>query len=1056
MLHLNVQSAYSLMQSTVRLEAYVAQMAERGSRAVALADDAYYGVPQFFRLCARYNVKPVIGLRTVLRVGGLDVAVLAYAVEASHIEQLYRYVGGGAITEATELAIVVLPDNWKTSDPMHRRRLFHQLLNHVKEDRLWLGLPAPQTTEHVLVLKQLRAMREELGVRLIPAPETRYMRQDDFEAYRALVAIGEGDVISEEDIHHRGRHVRLPSEMNDWFDADELAELERFEAGVEPIQLPEAAAAIPELSEAYPRLKRLVAERLKQKGLLREPYLERARYELEVIERTGFASYFLIVEDIVSFAKGEAIEVGPGRGSAAGSLVSFALDITEVDPVQFDLLFERFLNPERVSMPDIDLDFEDERREEVVRYVLEKYGAHHAAQIGTLATFGAKAALRDVARALGMTLEEGQAASKQVRDDGLQGVRSNPTKMKWFAGSKKRSQLLKIASELEGLPRQASIHAAGLVLSREALENVTPLQPTDGEQVTQYNMKDLEALGLLKIDLLGLRNLTRLRQMETLIRESDAMFSLKTIPLNDAKTLRLLARGDTDGIFQFESDGMKQALRQVKPSAFEDIVVTMSLYRPGPMQFIETYAKRKHGMPYQPVHPVVGELMTTTHGVLVYQEQVMRLLRELAGYSYAEADLVRRAIAKKDVATIEVEKARFLERSAASYGEDSMRQVFSWIEKFAGYGFNRSHAVAYSLISYRLAYVKAHFQRVFYVTTYDKTSQLVRMLRKDKIPIYPPDVLHGQAGPFLEGPGVRLGLKAILGLTKRDVERLIAHHETFKDVGQLRELMEWGAKDELKLRRLLGAGALDRLYHGERRQAFLAVTRLREQADTHLLPDELSALGLKRTEPVEPNWSEEEREALGTWIVHSPLMTVAPLNVTTVTLDEVSVGERGFVVVYVDAIRTFKTKKHEDMGVMMVDDGVTQDEVVIFPRVFQAFGRSLYSGNVLLLEVHSNERDGRRQWIVERVRPLHGQALFVRLRRETFAELEELLHASPGDVPVVCRFSDSKEVKQLASAYSVNPTESLMQALKKRFGETEVVLKRVDSKMTGTKTSTKS
>jgi len=449
MLHLNVQSAYSLMQSTVRLEAYVAQMAERGSRAVALADDAYYGVPQFFRLCARYNVKPVIGLRTVLRVDGLDVAVLAYAVEASHIEQLYRYVGGGAITEATELAIVVLPDNWKTSDPMHRRRLFHQLLNHVKEDRLWLGLPAPQTTEHVLVLKQLRAMREELGVRLIPAPETRYMRQDDFEAYRALVAIGEGDVISEEDIHHRGRHVRLPSEMNDWFDADELAELERFEAGVEPIQLPEAAAAIPELSEAYPRLKRLVAERLKQKGLLREPYLERARYELEVIERTGFASYFLIVEDIVRFAKGEAIEVGPGRGSAAGSLVSFALDITEVDPVQFDLLFERFLNPERVSMPDIDLDFEDERREEVVRYVLEKYGAHHAAQIGTLATFGAKAALRDVARALGMTLEEGQAASKQVRDDGLQGVRSNPTKMKWFAGSKKRSQLLKIASAYE-------------------------------------------------------------------------------------------------------------------------------------------------------------------------------------------------------------------------------------------------------------------------------------------------------------------------------------------------------------------------------------------------------------------------------------------------------------------------------------------------------------------------------------------------------------------------------------------------------------------------------
>lgn len=1056
MLHLNVRSAFSLMQSTIRLEQYVAQMAERGSKAVALADDACFGVPQFFRLCDRYGVKPVFGLRTVLRVDGFDVTILAYAREDRHIEQLYRVAGDGAMREANDLAIVVLPENWKTSDPIHRRRLYHQLLNYVPEERLWLGIPSPQTTEQALVLKQLRGMREELGVRLIPTPETAYMRADDFEAYRALLAIGEGDVLSPEDMHHKGRYVRLPSEMNDWFEQGELEELDRFETLVSVKQLPMAESAIPELPDAFLHLKRLVAERLKAKGLLHDPYIERARYELEVIERTGFASYFLIVEDIVRYAKEQAIEVGPGRGSAAGSLVSFALDITEVDPVHFELLFERFLNPERVTMPDIDLDFEDERREEVVRYVLDKYGENHAAQIGTLATFGAKAALRDVARALGMTLEEGQAASKQVKDDGLNGIMANPTKMKWFAGSQKRSQLLTIATQLEGLPRQSSVHAAGLVLSREALQSVTPLQPTDGDQVTQYNMKDLEALGLLKIDLLGLRNLTKLRLMEALIRETDAMFSLKTVPLNDARTLRLLARGDTDGIFQFESEGMKQALRQVKPSEFEDIVVTMSLYRPGPMQFIETYAKRKHGMPYKPVHPVVRDMMTSTYGVLVYQEQVMRLLRELAGYTYAEADLVRRAIAKKDATAIDVEKARFLERTTPKFGLESMQHVFSWIEKFAGYGFNRSHAVAYSLISYRLAYVKAHFERIFYLVTYEKTNQLVRMLRKGRIPVYAPDVLHGEAGAFLEGPGVRLGLKAIQGLTKRDVERLIAHHTEFTDVSRLRELMEWGAKDQLKLRRLLGAGALDRMYHGNRRAAFLAVERLREEADTHLLPDELSSLGLKRTEPTEPNWSEEEREALGTWIVHSPLTTVAPLGVTTVTMEDVLNGEKGFVIVYVDEVRTFKTKKSEDMGVMMVDDGVTQDEVVVFPRVYKAFVRSLYSGNVLLLEVHPNERDGRRQLIVERVRPLHGQALFVRLRRESFPELEELLHASPGDVPVVCRFSDSKEVKQLASAFSVNPTDALLLAIKKRFGESDVVLKRVDTKMTGTKTSTKS
>ncbi|MCT4787226.1 DNA polymerase III subunit alpha, partial [Exiguobacterium aestuarii] len=693
MIHLNVRTAYSLLQSTIRLEQYVMQMTERGSRAVAIADDAFYGVPSFLTYCKRYEVKPLIGLRTVLRLDGLDVSVLAYASNETELKEQYRIIKTGGIDGRTTMPLIVLPENWKASDPVHRRRLYHQLLSFVDEDRLWLGLPAPQTTEQVQLLKQLRLMKEELDVQLIPVPETRYMRPEDVEGFRAISAIREGDVMSEEDVRQKGLHVRLPSEMNDWFTAEELAELERFETMIQLDHLPQAEGAIPELPDADQKLKRLVGERLKMMELMKEPYIDRAKFELDVIAKTGFSSYFLIVEDIIRFARESGIEVGPGRGSAAGSLVSFALHITEVDPVRYGLLFERFLNPERVSMPDIDLDFEDERREEVVSYVLSKYGEAHAAQIGTLATFGAKAAIRDVARALGMTLEEGQAASKQVKSGGLDELMANPKQMKWFAGSQKRQQLIRIAKQLEGLPRQSSVHAAGIVLSRQPIEEVTPLQPELDEHVTQYNMKDLEEIGLLKIDLLGLRNLSRLRQMEELVRETDAMFSLKTIPLHDARTYRLLARGDTDGIFQFESSGMKQALRQVKPTEFEDIVVTMSLYRPGPMQFIETYAKRKHGMPYQPIHPDVEEIMKSTYGVLVYQEQVMRLLRKLGGYSYAEADLIRRAIAKKDTSTIERERERFLRQSEGN-DRDVLSQIFSWIEKFAGYGFNRSHAVA--------------------------------------------------------------------------------------------------------------------------------------------------------------------------------------------------------------------------------------------------------------------------------------------------------------------------------------------------------------------------
>ncbi|MBQ6458557.1 MAG: DNA polymerase III subunit alpha [Exiguobacterium sp.] len=1055
MIHLNVRTAYSLLQSTIRLEQYVLQMTERGSRSVAIADDAFYGVPTFLSYCQRYEVKPLIGLRTVLRLDGLDVSVIVYSSNETELKEQYRIIQAGGIEGRTTMPLIVLPENWKASDPVHRRRLYHQLLSFVDEEKLWLGLPAPQTTEQVQVLKQLRLMREELAVQLIPAPETRYMRPEDVEGFRAISAIREGDVMSNEDVRQKGLHVRLPSEMNDWFTTEELSELDRFEALIRLDHLPRAEGAIPEIPDADQKLKRLVGERLKAMELVKEPYIERAKFELEVIAITGFSSYFLIVEDIVRFARESGIEVGPGRGSAAGSLVSFALHITEVDPVHYGLLFERFLNPERVSMPDIDLDFEDERREEVVSYVLSRYGHTHAAQIGTLATFGAKAAIRDVARALGMTLEEGQAASKQAKAGGLDELMSSQKQMKWFAGSQKRQQLLRIAKQLEGLPRQSSVHAAGVVLSRQPIEEVTPLQPELEEHVTQYNMKDLEEVGLLKIDLLGLRNLSRLRKMEDLIRESDALFSLKTIPLNDARTYRLLARGETDGIFQFESTGMKQALRQVKPTEFEDIVVTMSLYRPGPMQFIETYAKRKHGMPYQPVHPDVEDVMRPTYGVLVYQEQVMKLLRKLGGYSYAEADLVRRAIAKKDTGTIARERERFLQQAKAG-DQDVLAQIFSWIEKFAGYGFNRSHAVAYSLISYRLAYVKAHFPRVFHVVTSEKTTELVRLLRKDQIPVYPPDVLHGHADATLEGPGVRLGLKAVQGLTKRDVDRLIELNGQLKDVRTLQEAMEWKNKDQLKLRRLLGAGALDRMYHGDRTHAFEAVERLREEAGTHFLPDELSSLGLKQKKVKEPNWSEEEREALGTWVVHSPLTALPDIGIEPSTIEEVMNGTNGYLVVYVDDVRTFMTKKQERMGVLMVDDGMTQDEVVVFPRTFAQFGRSLYAGNILLLEVHSNERDGRKQLIVERVRPLHGQALFIRLTLDRFPELEDWIQRAQGDVPVVCRFTDSKEVKQLASAFSINPNEEYVAEAKRRFGEENVVLKRIDTKMVGPETSTKS
>lgn len=479
---------------------------------------------------------------------------------------------------------------------------------------------------------------------------------------------------------------------------------------------------LPKGEEAATVLRETAYRGLKARGLDEQPeYQERLSYELNVITEMGFADYFLIVWDVMKYAREHDILTGPGRGSAAGSLVSYALQITDVDPILYNLLFERFLNPERVTMPDIDLDFPDNKRDEVISYVVAKYGEQHVAQIGTFGTLAAKAAIRDTARTFGLNSVQLSEWAKLIPSTlGItleKALKDNPRLEKHIHFSRKNEMIWEIACAIEGLPRHISTHAAGIVISDEPLVDQVPLQKGSQDALlTQYAMGDLEQIGLLKMDFLGLRNLNLLdRVLRAVNYNRKLKLTLKDIPLNDELTLQLFKRGDTTGVFQFESDGIRRVLRNLEPTSFEDIVAVDALYRPGPMEQIDTFIARKHGrQTISYPHKDLKSILEVTYGVIVYQEQIMQVASTMAGFSLGEADLLRRAVSKKKADVLNEQREKFVSGAKQKgYQEQSAQEVYDLILRFANYGFNRSHAAAYSKIAFQLAYLKAHFPAEF-------------------------------------------------------------------------------------------------------------------------------------------------------------------------------------------------------------------------------------------------------------------------------------------------------------------------------------------------------
>ncbi|MDQ4060589.1 MAG: DNA polymerase III subunit alpha, partial [Pseudomonadota bacterium] len=953
-------------------------------------------------------------------------------------------------------------------------------------DRLYAELQRHGEGAEAAAEPALVALAYELGIPLVATNEAYFPAREDFEAHDALLCIAQGKVVADPDRRQLTPEHFLKS---------------RAEMAALFTDLPEAIASTVEIAErcAYRPLKRKpilpgftgvtgeaaeaaeAAELRRQAGaglrmrldsagrapgLDEEAYAKRLDYELGVIERMKFPGYFLIVADFIKWAKAQGIPVGPGRGSGAGSLVAYSLTITDLDPLRFDLLFERFLNPDRVSMPDFDVDFCQDRRDEVIRYVRGKYGHEQVAQIITFGTLQARAVLRDVGRVLQMPYGQVDRLAKLVPF-----VPTNPVTLAKAIEDDPKLQaerdrdplvrrLFEIALKLEGLYRHPSVHAAGVVIGDRPLRELVPLFREPGAEMpaTQFNMKWVESAGLVKFDFLGLKTLTMLEHAVTLVRARGLELDLARIPLDDTATYALLARGETVGVFQLEGAGMRRALIEMRPDRFEDIIALVALYRPGPMANIPTYNNRKHGQE-QPdyIHPKLEPILRETYGVIIYQEQVMQIAQVLSGYSLGEADLLRRAMGKKIKAEMAAQRERFVEGAVErGLAKAKADQIFDLLAKFADYGFNKSHAAAYALVAYQTAYLKANFPTEFLAASMtldmgrtDKLSDFRREAARLGVRIERPSINRGGADFEVQEGAIRYSLCALKGVGRQAVDHLVEARRAgpFKDLADFARRINPRIVNKRMLECLVAAGAFDDVEKNRARisaglDLILAESQRAhdgaQQGQSELFGGS-SAPGLRLPE-AEP-WSPGERltreyGVVGFFLSGHPLddfMPVLPslgVQCWAAFADGVREGRTaGKLAAVVIDRQERKTKAGGRMTILCLSDPTGQYEAIVFSDTLAQLDPVLRVNAVLQLYVHAEEQPDGIRVRIQDAKPL--EAVLGRVRRGLRLVLEDptpleriarSLAQGEGDVRIVARTREGREVTiRLPGSYQVTP-----------------------------------
>lgn len=1029
-------SSFTLLESPTKVKDLAKNAKKKGYSALALTDvNITYGLVNFYKAAKETGIKPLLGMQ--LRINGLvdqankyDLIVIAKDDQgyknilrlSSAVNLLTENGEKENVLELEELKkylghlVIITPSNihselkmLQANNPKMGANYIRTLKDSVPtSSSIYLGVYADQGQQEYI--NYLRSLATQFELLLTAVEDGQYLNRNEQFLRRTLQAIKSNTHLEnvEQLAKQAGSHYLKNSEelqvnyrkfgIEDALEnAEKIGQICSAQITFQDPQLPKFKQNKFPTSKEY--LHSLAQNGLAKrfKGRIPEKYQARLDYELKVINEMGFDDYFLIVWDVMNFAHSVHITTGPGRGSAAGSLVSYALRITEVDPLEYNLLFERFLNPARQQMPDIDLDIPDNRRDEVIKYMFEKYGMNHAAQILTFGTLAAKQVLKDVCRVFGLNKVETyrwldaipHAKGKITLAEAYQKSKELQLLVNTNAFSK---ILFATAEHLENLPRHYSIHAAGLVITDDSLAEIVGLQAGPlGIPVTQQTKLNVESLGLLKIDFLGLRNLTILGNIIAALKSEGVEIDPNQIPLNDQETLALFQRGDTDAVFQFESDGIKRVLEQLHPDSFEDIVAVNALYRPGPMNNIGHFINRKHGKEkVQYPDPSLKKILGPTYGVLVYQEQVMQTAQVLAGFSLGEADLLRRAMSKKNADVIQKEREKFIQ-GAVKLGrrKEIAEQVYDYIAQFANYGFNRSHAVAYSKIAFWLAYFKVHYPGAFYLSLLNsnignrnKIAQYLMQAQEAGIKALPPDIENSKADFSLENGKILVGLKAVRGLRSDLLKQILEIKRPIKSMTDFLWKIDNNLLSADAIANLIKAGAFDRL--APNRNELLKINKdLVESV-------KMAGSNLSLFETLEPKIEEEkmptaaeksamEVEAMGFSTGINPIIAVQKYarKYNAKRLQAFENNEQGIAVGKLMKIKQITTKKGDNMAFAVFSDSSGDKDFTIFPQVWEKVGENLKIGEIYLLQVKTQS---------DRFSPTKTQFLLSNARKVNFKD----------------------------------------------------------------------
>ena len=1139
--HLHVHTEFSLLDGSNKIKEYVSRVKELGMNSAAITDHGVmYGVIDFYREAKKQGINPILGCEVYVApnsrfdreiTGGDDryyhlvllaeneegYANLTKIVSKGFVEgyyykprvdkELLRKYHKGIIALSACLAGEVARFLTKgLYEEAKKTALEYQEI--FGEGNFFLELQDHGIPEQGLVNQQLFKMSEETGIELVATNDIHYTYAEDAKPHDILLCIQTGKKLSDENrMRYDGGqyYVKSEEEMLRLFpyakqaleNTQKIADRCHVEIEFGVTKLPKYD--VPDGYTSWEYLQKLCYEGLEKRyGDPSEELKDRLSYELETIHQMGYVDYFLIVWDFIKYAKDHGISVGPGRGSAAGSIVSYCLEITTIDPIRYQLLFERFLNPERVSMPDIDVDFCYERRQEVIDYVTRKYGKDCVAQIVTFGTLAARGVIRDVGRVMDLPYAYVDSISKMIPQElGItidKALKMNPDLKKLYDTDETVTNLIDMAKRLEGLPRHCSMHAAGVVICQKPVDEYVPLsRAADGTITTQFIMTTLEELGLLKMDFLGLRTLTVIQNAVLLARRKQPELNINQIDYNDQKVLDYIGTGKTDGVFQLESAGMKGFMKELKPHNLEDVIAGISLYRPGPMDFIPQYIRGKNdssSITYD--CPQLEPILAPTYGCIVYQEQVMQIVRDLAGYSLGRSDLLRRAMSKKKAAVMEKERKIFIYGDEETgvpgcikngIDEQTANKIYDEMIDFAKYAFNKSHAAAYAVVSYQTAWLKYYFPVEYMaalmtsvIDNPSKVSEYIYACRQMNIKILPPDINKGEANFSVDGGDIRYGLAAIKSIGRPVIKAIVEDRE---ELGLFQNLEDFitrlSAKNILNKRtieNLIKAGALDTL--GGTRKQFMSIY---VQIVDHVTQEKKNSMVGQMTlfDLVSEDQKEEfqirmpdvgeysketllafEKEVLGIYVSGHPLEAYEEKwkkSISATTADFQLDEETGHTKVHdgakeiIGGMITEKTIKHTKTNQMMafitVEDLLGTVEVVVFPRDYEKNRDYLEADSKVFVRGRVSEEDDKpSKLICEKIIPFEQtkKELWIQFPdKETFLDQEQIVYGyladSDGNDEVVIYCAKERVVKRLPKNRNIGINEQILSRLMNHFGE---------------------